>query len=123
MLIGSGLSEHEENGVNEGSIAQDERNKSQKPSKTPSYGGKFKKSHISTKIQRIIIATEKYRDRSLRLLKNNKPCKKAGFIVNLKRLRRFFCAQNLRILHHRFNIPVILFLFTSSAILTLQTAL
>ena len=90
MLIGSGLSEHEENGVNEGSIAQDERNKSQKPSKTPSYGGKFKKSHISTKIQRIIIATEKYRDRSLRLLKNNKPCKKAGFIVNLKRLRRFF---------------------------------
>ena len=84
MLIGSGLSEHEENGVNEGSIAQDERNKSQKPSKTPSYGGKFKKSHISTKIQRIIIATEKYRDRSLRLLKNNKPCKKAGFIVNLK---------------------------------------
>ena len=83
MLIGSGLSEHEENGVNEGSIAQDERNKSQKPSKTPSYGGKFKKSHISTKIQRIIIATEKYRDRSLRLLKNNKPCKKAGFIVNL----------------------------------------
>jgi len=100
MLIGSGLSEHEENGVNEGSIAQDERNKSQKPSKTPSYGGKFKKSHISTKIQRIIIATEKYRDRSLRLLKNNKPCKKAGFIVNLKRhisgvfifsrLKRFF---------------------------------
>jgi len=92
MLIGSGLSEHEENGVNEGSIAQDERNKSQKPSKTPSYGGKFKKSHISTKIQRIIIATEKYRDRSLRLLKNNKPCKKAGFIVNLnlKRLAALY---------------------------------
>jgi len=92
MLIGSGLSEHEENGVNEGSIAQDERNKSQKPSKTPSYGGKFKKSHISTKIQRIIIATEKYRDRSLRLLKNNKPCKKAGFIVNLSLTAPFFLA-------------------------------
>ena len=95
MLIGSGLSEHEENGVNEGSIAQDERNKSQKPSKTPSYGGKFKKSHISTKIQRIIIATEKYRDRSLRLLKNNKPCKKAGFIVNLKGfIALFFMFKN-----------------------------
>lgn len=77
MLIGSGLSKYEENGVNEGSIAQDERNKSQSPSKSPSYGEKFKKSHISTKIQRIIITTEKYRERSLRLLINNKPCKKS----------------------------------------------
>lgn len=77
MLISSGLSEYEENGVNEGSVAQDKRNKSQTPSKNPSYGGKFKKSYISTKIQRIIITTEKYRDRSLRLLKNNKPCKKS----------------------------------------------
>ncbi|BDF94153.1 hypothetical protein KAN5_09910 [Pseudoalteromonas sp. KAN5] len=77
MLIGSSLSEYEENGVNEGGLAQYERNKSQNPSKTPSYGGKFKKIHISTKTQRIIITTEKYRDRSLRLLKNNKPRKKS----------------------------------------------
>ncbi|MSA33883.1 hypothetical protein GKD56_21945 [Parabacteroides distasonis] len=88
MLISSGLSEYEENGVNEGSVAQDKRNKSQTPSKNPSYGGKFKKSYISTKIQRIIITTEKYRDRSLRLLKNNKPCKKSRVYRQSDTLRR-----------------------------------
>ncbi|BDF94661.1 hypothetical protein [Pseudoalteromonas sp. KAN5] len=96
MLIGSSLSEYEENGVNEGGLAQYERNKSQNPSKTPSYGGKFKKIHISTKTQRIIITTEKYRDRSLRLLKNNKPRKKSRVYRQSERnLGSFFYNFNL----------------------------